>query len=88
MERLERRKIHGQEIQRINNKLSQEVPEVASAETKRERQEQRLEVMQSSYFDSNVGDIMNTVSAAARKTNVDLSSLSAGDPIYEPVGGL
>ncbi len=76
------------EIQRINNKLSQEVPEVASAETKRERQEQRLEVMQSSYFDSNVGDIMNTVSAAARKTNVDLSSLSAGDPIYEPVGGL
>ena len=76
------------EVQRINTKLSREIPEVASTETNRVRQEERLEDMQSSYFQSSVGDIMKTVSAAARKTNVELSSLSAGDPIYEPVGGL
>ena len=76
------------EVQRINTKLSQEIPEVASTETSRERQEQRLEDLQSSYFQSSVGTIMKTVSATARKTNVELSSLSAGDPIYEPVGGL
>ena len=76
------------EVQRINTKLSQEIPEVASTESNRERQEQRLKDMQSSYFQSSVGNIMKTVSATARKTNVELSSLSAGDPIYEPVGGL
>lgn len=76
------------EVQRINTKLSREIPEVASTESNRLRQEERLEDMQSSYFQSSVGDIMKTVSAAARKTNVELSSLSAGDPIYEPVGGL
>ena len=76
------------EVQRINTKLSREIPEVASTEINRVRQEERLEDMQSSYFQSSVGDIMKTVSAAARKTNVELSSLSAGDPIYEPVGGL
>ncbi len=76
------------EVQRINTKLAQEIPEVASTETSRERQEQRLEDLQSSYFQSSVGNIMKTVSATARKTNVELSSLSAGDPIYEPVGGL
>ncbi len=76
------------EVQRINTKLSREIPEVASTEFNRVRQEERLEDMQSSYFQSSVGDIMKTVSAAARKTNVELSSLSAGDPIYEPVGGL
>jgi len=76
------------EVQRINTKLSREIPEVASTESNRVRQEERLEDMQSSYFQSSVGDIMKTVSAAARKTNVELSSLSAGDPIYEPVGGL
>jgi cytoskeletal protein RodZ len=76
------------EVQRINTKLSQEIPEVASTESNRERLEQRLKDMQSSYFQSSVGNIMKTVSATARKTNVELSSLSAGDPIYEPVGGL
>ena len=76
------------EVQRINAKLSQEIPAVASTESNRERQEQRLKDMQSSYFQSSVGNIMKTVSAAARKTDVELSSLSAGDPIYEPVGGL
>ncbi len=76
------------EVQRINTKLSQEIPEVASTESNRERQEQRLKDMQSSYFQSSVGNIMKTVSDTARKTNVELSSLSAGDPIYEPVGGL
>jgi len=76
------------EVQRINTKLSQEIPEVASTESNRERQEQRLKDMQSSYFRSSVGNIMKTVSATARKTNVELSSLSGGDPIYEPVGGL
>ncbi len=76
------------EVQRINDKLSQEIPEVASTETNRERQEQRLEKMQSSYFQSSVGNIMKTVSTTARKTNVELSSLSGGDPIYEPVWGL
>lgn len=76
------------EVQRINTKLSQEIPEVASTESNRERLEQRLKDMQSSYFQSSVGNIMKTVSATARKTNVELSSLSGGDPIYEPVGGL
>ncbi len=76
------------EVQRINTKLSQEIPEVASTESNRERQEQRLKDMQSSHFQSSVGNIMKTVSATARKTNVELSSLSGGDPIYEPVGGL
>lgn len=74
------------EVKEINSKLSQTVPEVDSTETNRERQEQRLEDMRSSYFQSNVGDIMNTVSDTARKSNVELSSLSAGDPIYEAVG--
>jgi len=81
-------KTMSKEVQRINTKLSQEIPEVASTESNRERQEQRLKDMQSSYFQSSVGNIMKTVSATARKTNVELSSLSAGDPIYEPVGGL
>ena len=76
------------EVQRINTKLSQEIPEVASTKSNRERQEQRLKDMQSSYFQSSVGNIMKTVSATAQKTNVELSSLSGGDPIYEPVGGL
>ncbi len=76
------------EVQRINTKLSQEIPEVASTESNRERQEQRLKDMQYSYFQSSVGNIMKTVSDTARKTNVELSSLSGGDPIYEPVGGL
>ena len=76
------------EVQRINTKLSQQIPEVASTETNRKWQEQQLEDMQSSYFDSSVGNIMKSVSATARDTNVELSSLSGGDPIYEPVGGL
>ena len=81
-------KAMAQEVQRINAKLALEVPEVASTETNRERQEQQLNAMQSSYFRSSVGSIMNTVSATAWNNNVELSSLSAGDPIYEPVGGL
>ena len=76
------------EVHRINTKLSQVVPEVATTKTNQERQEQRLEDLQSSYFDSSVGNIMNTVSATARNLNVELSSLSAGDPIYEPMGVL
>ena len=76
------------EVNRINTKLSLKIPEVATTETNRERQERRLEDMQSSYFRSSVGNIMKTVSATARNTNVELSSLSGGDPIYEPVGGL
>ena len=56
------------EVKEINSKLSQTVPEVASTETNRERQEQRLEDMRSSYFQSNVGDLMNTVSDTARKS--------------------
>ena len=81
-------KTMAKEVQRINTKLFGEVPEAASAETTRERQEQRLKDLQSSYFNSNVGGIMHTVSATARKANVELSSLSAGDPSYEPLGGL
>lgn len=81
-------KAMAQEVQRINAKLALEVPEVASTETNRERQEQQLNAMQSSYFRSSVGSIMNTVSATAWNNNVELSSLSAGDPMYEPVGGL
>ena len=75
------------EVQRINTKLFLEVSESASAATKRARQEQRLKNLRSSYFHSHVGDIMNTVTATARKSNVELSSLSSSDPIYEPVGG-
>ena len=81
-------KAMAQEVQRINTKLSLEVPEAASTETNREKQEQQLNAMQSSYFHSSVGSIMNTVSATAWNNNVELSSLSAGEPIYEPVGGL
>ncbi len=76
------------EVERIKDKLARQAPEIAYAETKRVRQELRLKNMQSSYFNSSVGNIMNTVSATARNTNVELSSLSAGDPIYEAVGGL
>ncbi len=75
------------EVQRINTKLSREVSEGASAAKNRERQEQRLKNMRSSYFHSHVGDIMSTVTATARQTNVELASLAADDPIYEPVGG-
>ena len=71
------------EVQQINTKLSLEIPEVASTESNRERQEQRLKDMQSSYFQSSVGNIMKTVSATARKTNVELSSLSAGAVRHE-----
>ena len=76
------------EVHRINTKLSRVVPEVATTKTNQERQEQRLEDLHSSYFDSSVGNIMNTVSATARNLNVELSSLSAGDPNYEPMGVL
>ena len=76
------------EVQRINTKLDQKIPEVATVETNRVRQEQQLVNMQASYFDASIGDIMKTVSATARNLNVSLSSLSAGDPIYKPVGGL
>ena len=76
------------EVQQIHTKLSKVVPEVAATETNRERQVQQIDDMQSSYFRYGVGSIMNTVSDTAWNNNVELSSLSAGDPMYEPVGGL
>ena len=81
-------KAMSKEVQRINAKLTEDIPQVASVVTKRQSQEQRLADIQSSYFNSNVGHIMNTVSATAQATNVELSSLSAGDPIYERMGSL
>ena len=76
------------EVQRLNTKLSQVVPEVSTTETNRQQQEQQLNKIRSSYFNSNVSDIMKTVSATGRQTNVQVAAMSGGDPIYEPVGAL
>ena len=76
------------EVERINTKLSLPTPGKASSEQNREQQEQQLESMRSAYFYSDVGRIMSTVSTVAWNNNVELASLSAGDPMYEPVGSL
>ncbi len=76
------------EVQRIHTKLSQVVPEVSSTEANRQQQELQLTKIRSSHFSSSVSDIMKTVSATGRQTNVQVAAMSGGDPIYEPVGAL
>ena len=76
------------EIDRIQVKLSKISPEPETLAHNLEVKEQRLANLRRPFIHADVARLMGIVSKTSWDSGVDLSSISAGDPVFQDVDGL
>lgn len=76
------------EIDRIERKLDRGVPNTGRAVQDLELQQQRQAYLRSMFEYPDAARLIGIVSTTSWDTDVDLPSISAGDPLFKEVGGM